>query len=44
MPTKRSIKLYSVKRQNYEAQRQGYTEGEIVSSIIRSMQSGLTLL
>ena len=37
------LSFVSVKHQIYEAQREGYIEHEIVSSVIRSMHSGLRL-
>ena len=37
------LSFVSVKHQIYEAQREGYSEHEIVSSVIRSMHSGLRL-
>ena len=37
------LSFVSVKHQIYEAQRQGYSEDEIASSVISSMHSGLKL-
>ena len=40
---KDQLSFVSVKHQIYKAQRQSYTEDEIVNSVIRSMHSGLRL-
>ena len=41
---KKQLSFVSTKYQIHEAQEQGYTEGEIVSSVIKNMHSGLTFL
>ena len=41
---KKQLSFVNTKYQIHEAQEQGYTEGEIVSSVIKNMHSGLTFL